>query len=153
MTNDTDPITLKDAAQRGRGRPRIYTPEQKRAMKRARDKKWRAMSPEKRAAIQRRYRAKPGVQDRNTVAKRIETLRRYGLTLEEYNARLETQGYQCAICYSLEPGWKRDWPVDHCHETGRVRGILCARCNMMLHSRMTPEILRRAAEYLERAGK
>jgi hypothetical protein len=61
---------------------------------------------------------------------------------------LERQGGVCAICrvvkddnYSLH--------VDHCHSSGRVRGLLCAACNTMLgFARDNQETLRRAAEYV-----
>lgn len=56
--------------------------------------------------------------------------RRYGITLQQFNAIIEAQKVKCALCEeSLKLGTK-SVHVDHCHETGRVRGILCARCNL-----------------------
>ena len=52
--------------------------------------------------------------------------RRYGLTLDEYNALYEAQGGVCALCG--QPS-RTNLAVDHCHETGRVRGLLCTSCN------------------------
>lgn len=64
--------------------------------------------------------------------KRNITLRKaYGITLEEYNRMLESQGGGCDIC-GKKPKPTRDLPVDHCHTTGEVRGILCDSCNMVL---------------------
>lgn len=58
---------------------------------------------------------------------------KYGLTREEYNEMLERQGGGCAICASKTPGSKRHFfCVDHCHDTGLVRGLLCCSCNMAL---------------------
>ena len=48
----------------------------------------------------------------------------YGLTKEAYNAMLIAQGHKCAICKTAEAK-----EVDHCHTTGKVRGILCGPCN------------------------
>ncbi len=57
---------------------------------------------------------------------------RYDMTLAQYKALLEIQGGKCAICSSETPKRKRalGFFVDHCHFTGRVRGLLCHRCNL-----------------------
>ena len=55
--------------------------------------------------------------------------RRYGLTLDEYNALFERQGGVCALCGQSS---RTNLAVDHCHETGRVRGLLCTGCNSAL---------------------
>lgn len=60
-------------------------------------------------------------------SKRLE--REFGITAEEYDRRLAEQGGRCAICLGPPRGrWKR-LVVDHCHTTGRVRGLLCGPCN------------------------
>lgn len=59
-------------------------------------------------------------------------LRKYGLSLAEYNDLLEKQGGRCAICRRPESGGRgivRKLAVDHCHRTGRTRALLCHRCN------------------------
>lgn len=62
----------------------------------------------------------------------------YGLTEEKYEAMREAQGNRCAICLSEEPGrtsgkWKAGhWHVDHDHETGRVRALLCHADNVRI---------------------
>jgi len=71
----------------------------------------------------------------------------YGMTVEEYDERLASQGGGCAIC-GAKPG-RRSLPVDHDHETGLVRGILCTDCNTALGSfDDDPALLLRAIEYL-----
>lgn len=58
---------------------------------------------------------------------------RYGITVEDYNFLLKEQGYCCAICKTKDPSSKRKglnkFHVDHCHATGKVRGLLCNSCN------------------------
>lgn len=53
----------------------------------------------------------------------------YGITLEFYNALLAKQGNKCAICSKTQVELKRKLAVDHCHETGKIRGLLCDTCN------------------------
>lgn len=73
----------------------------------------------------------------------------YGITLEEYNAMLESQGGVCAICGGTEPAEGRMMAVDHCHATGKVRGILCSCCNRALGLfRDNTDYLKSAINYL-----
>lgn len=60
-------------------------------------------------------------------------LLKYGITLMEYERLLVAQGRRCAICRRLnrEAG-ERELAVDHCHKTGRIRGLLCTPCNRIL---------------------
>src|SRR5699024_496382 len=61
--------------------------------------------------------------------RRAENLwRKYGMTLEEYELRADAQGGRCLIC--AKPG--AQLLVDHDHETGAVRGLLCHGCNVGL---------------------
>lgn len=94
---------------------------------------------------QKREYAKSG---RGVEASRKAALRRhYGLSIEEYNAMEESQKGKCLIC-KRKP--KSRLHVDHCHKTGRVRGLLCAPCNTAIGKmRDCPKILRSAIEYLE----
>ncbi len=60
-------------------------------------------------------------------------LRRYGLTVADYNKRVEAQMGKCAICGDIPPSRKkRSLEVDHCHATGKVRELLCSKCNTLL---------------------
>lgn len=75
--------------------------------------------------------------------------RRFGITQADYEAMLEVQGGGCGICGNL-PKEGVALHVDHDHETGEVRGLLCVSCNNGLGQfRENPALLRIAAEYLE----
>lgn len=75
----------------------------------------------------------------------------YGITKDEYEAMLAGQDGRCAICRTTEPKGKGGWHVDHCHDSGKIRGLLCHFCNFVLgNAKDNPEILRAAADYLER---
>lgn len=57
-------------------------------------------------------------------------LHRYNLTQEDYYRMYEEQNRQCAICEEeLELGGRKGLYVDHCHSSGKVRGLLCPSCN------------------------
>jgi len=59
----------------------------------------------------------------------------YGISLQDYNSMLIKQNYKCAICNQkpLDVGRKK-LAVDHCHDTGVIRGLLCSNCNSALGS-------------------
>jgi hypothetical protein len=74
----------------------------------------------------------------------------YGITIEQFEAMLASQGGRCAICRRPFPSGF-DTHVDHDHATGRVRGVLCGACNNGLgRFGDDPTVLRRAARYLDR---
>jgi len=77
----------------------------------------------------------------------------YGITLAQYNERLENQNGVCAICSKPETadkfGKPRRLSVDHCHKSGAVRGLLCMNCNHMIgKAKDSTAILMRAISYL-----
>jgi hypothetical protein len=76
---------------------------------------------------------------------------KYGVSIAEYERRVEAQGGRCAICFTDVPGTKKQyWLVDHNHSTGQVRGLLCDNCNKGLgHFRDNPLFLASAIEYLK----
>jgi hypothetical protein len=56
----------------------------------------------------------------------------YGITPAEYDFIFQAQKNVCGICETPNPGSKKGWHIDHCHSTGKVRGILCTNCNLMI---------------------
>ena len=80
--------------------------------------------------------------------------RSYKITLEDYKNMHEKQGGYCAICGTHESNLKRRLQVDHCHNTGKIRELLCNSCNGGLGlMRDNPEILIKASQYLKKHGK
>lgn len=76
--------------------------------------------------------------------------KRYGISLLDYEKMLQQQEGRCAIC-KAEPG-ARSLAVDHCSNTGYVRGLLCMSCNQAIGAfDHNPVLLKLAAEYLQRA--
>lgn len=81
---------------------------------------------------------------------RRRTLRKYGLTEQDWSRMLAVQGGRCAICQTETPGGRGErWHIDHCHKTDRVRGLLCHNCNIGLGNfRDSTELLAAAISYL-----
>jgi len=78
-------------------------------------------------------------------------LQTYGLTIYQVQKMKEAQGNRCAICGRF-PAKDAVFCVDHCHKTGKVRGLLCQDCNRALGLlRDNPETFMKAADYLKRS--
>jgi len=74
---------------------------------------------------------------------------RYNLSLEYWNALLEKQNGVCGICKET-PNLPEDLKVDHDHETGKIRGLLCNSCNIGLGSfKDNTDSLKNAVSYIE----
>lgn len=87
-------------------------------------------------------------------AKRLQ--KNYGLSVAKYAEMLEQQDGVCAVCERgetmLQKGRVQSLSVDHDHETGRVRGLLCHACNVALGMlREDPALMMRLALYITRA--
>lgn len=78
--------------------------------------------------------------------------RRYGITLQEYEEMYERQGGVCAICgEDASRSSHGVLQVDHCHETKKVRALLCSRCNTCVGVEETnPGLLVKVGSYVER---
>ena len=62
--------------------------------------------------------------------KNMALQRLFGISIEKFDKMLKEQNYVCAICFQKETNLKREnLSVDHCHKTGKVRGLLCSNCN------------------------
>lgn len=123
---------------RARNRERLRKQARKRYAEnpeyyREKARKWRQNNPRKRAKIRRKA-----------------TLAQYDLTPEDFQTMLESQGGACALCGSDDPQhWSGRFQVDHDHDTGTVRGLLCAPCNGGLGLlNDDPALLRKAIDYL-----
>jgi hypothetical protein len=90
------------------------------------------------------------VECRKTADSIRSHLRDYGLTKADFRAFMVKQGGACAICEKPERSSRKGiLSVDHDHDTGRVRGLLCHACNVGLgHFRDDPALLARAAQYV-----
>lgn len=92
---------------------------------------WQKANPERRTVHGRRY--------------------HYGMTGAQFDEMFAAQGNACLVCKSTEPDGKMPWHVDHCHESGNIRGILCRHCNCALGmAKDNAYTLRALAEYLDR---
>lgn len=109
-------------------------------------------------AYGRAWRANPETKAKRKAAKLLRIpqdrdghlRRKYGISLETYNLMLAGQGNRCAICRTLLPGG-HGTHTDHDHSTGKVRGLLCAGCNIGLGGfKDSQEALSLAIQYLER---
>lgn len=92
---------------------------------------------------------------RREISRKYFLKRDYSMTQEDYVKMLNNQKGKCAICGTEKPTGKwKVFAVDHCHTTGKIRGLLCNECNRgmgLLGDNV--ERLRKAAEYLDKHKK
>lgn len=106
---------------------------------------------EKRAKIadyRKRYNEKNRIKIRkwNAINSRF---RKFGITEDDYNQMFMSQDGKCSICKRHQNDLKRSLAVDHCHRTGRIRGLLCGSCNSAIgYMKDDIIILESAIEYL-----
>jgi hypothetical protein len=77
-------------------------------------------------------------------------LRHYGISLERYRELEQKQNRVCAICHKADV---KSLDIDHNHKTGKVRGLLCRKCNTALgsfHGDDGPSVLNNAIAYIEK---
>jgi hypothetical protein len=130
------------------------------AKERQRIKNARPESIESRRAYHRTERAREKARVRDNtphyraVKRDYQLRKKFGIALAEYDRMLAAQGGHCALCPRTEPrgiGEERaSFAVDHDHATGKIRGLLCLQCNIMLgNADDNPELLRSGASYIE----
>lgn len=104
--------------------------------------------------VKREYRSNPLVRKKEYLTKkrRKKTWRweiiwqKYRLTEKDYNEMLESQKGLCALCESRPPKH-----IDHCHASGKVRGLLCVQCNTGLGKfKDSEDLLTKAVGYLQK---
>lgn len=136
--NDCKPCNLAAKAARNAADP---------ASNRERARRWQQQNSERYRAKQQQYVDEGRKQAWN---RKSYLKRRYGLTLEQYDEMLAAQGGVCAICRKPRPE-ERTLHIDHDHQTGKIRGLLCFRCNNALGDFDEEyELFVRAADYLDR---
>jgi hypothetical protein len=87
----------------------------------------------------------------NLKVRRALHYKRKGVSEEEYEKMFDSQLGACAICKRPQKELKRALAVDHSHESGKIRGLLCDNCNRLLgYSKDSPLILHEAIIYLKR---
>lgn len=97
----------------------------------AKNKAWRKNNPDKLAAAKRRYHLKHD----------------FGLSITAYEELLLAQKGLCAVCRHRPP---KSLAVDHCHTTGKIRGLLCVKCNRGIGLFVdNAALLERAAMYIK----
>ena len=119
-----------------------YQRNKEKAKQKYRD--WREENIDKVRAYRKQNRAKHYRQ---------EVMRKYGVDEGWFDEQLKKQGGMCECCNrKFAWGDKQTTPhVDHCHQSGEVRGILCNRCNSVLGlSKDDPNLLSTLAEYLRK---
>lgn len=97
---------------------------------------------------EKRYRSKESVRSRIADRNRYRLLIRYGITIDTYESILLEQDGVCAICLMKK---EETLHVDHCHNTGKVRGLLCGSCNRALGlMKDNTDFLLKAIQYLQK---
>ena len=82
---------------------------------------------------------------------RRNTVERHDITLEQYNSIFDKQSGCCAICGKHQSEFKRNLAVDHDHKTGKIRGLLCHKCNLLLgYSSENIDVLNNSINYLKK---
>ena len=75
----------------------------------------------------------------------------FGINLEEYNNMLEKQNHCCDICGLHKSNFIRHLAVDHCHSTGKIRGLLCVNCNLAIGNfRDDITLIKKAINYIQK---
>lgn len=116
------------------------------AAQKANTRGWAKRNPEKARQYAHKHRHK------DPTFSRKKTLARYGMTPEDYARLLLAQNNGCAICG--KPPGKKALHIDHSHRTGKVRGLLCFRCNYGLSFfSENSDTLLRASQYVKRSGR
>ena len=114
-------------------------------------KRWRIRNPELQKQAMLSWKSKQSPESLRLRGRKTQLKLLYGLTVEDYNKMLAKQGHCCAICGTGKPTGKwKVFAVDHCHKTGKIRGLLCNECNRgMGLLKDSSDLLRKAADYLD----
>lgn len=135
---------------------------------RAKTKAWQEANPERAKQLQQEYRERNKARlnasrkasyeanrESELLQRRASKIKSYGITPDQFEVMLKEQGGTCAICHTDKPtlNGKGSFRIDHCHTTGKVRGLLCNKCNAglgMFSDKI--EMLNRAIAYLTKSS-
>jgi hypothetical protein len=125
--------------------------EEQRQEESERMKVWRSQNKDKTREYERQQRRFHPERTKLSVHK-CSLKRNYGMTVEQYHEMQIKQDFCCGICGSKESGSKRcdKLFVDHDHDTGKIRGLLCHKCNMALGVFKNKQLLEKAISYLDK---
>lgn len=119
----------------------IYKPSCKQCLSEANQLKYRALTPQQRSEWYGRS------NSNKRYHKNYRLVSKYGISLDQFTEMYSQQGGKCYICSTPTPNHRIC--VDHHHNTGTVRKLLCHNCNVILgHAKEDPAILMKCAEYL-----
>lgn len=115
----------------------------------SKSKRWRLRNPERMKAHVKRW-AENNPERRAQISRKAKLKNTFGMSEQDYEELLQSQNYCCAICNTPTPtGRWKVFAVDHCHTTGKVRGLLCNECNRgMGLLKDSADICMKAAIYL-----
>jgi len=138
--------------------PRVKTGLCRKCYNRASTRAWYIANPDKVKAHQAKRcpkeacrRSREWYLNNKGRAKDTALKKDYGITLDDWNRMFEAQNGCCAICGQHQSDLSRTLCVDHNHETGKVRGLLCGTCNRSIGLlKDDKDILRSAISYLEK---
>ncbi len=113
-------------------------------------KMYRERTKESQKEYQARYRKEHDFREYKKEYHANKRFDKYGITRSDFEAMLENQNDSCAICQIKFDDKARPY-IDHCHDSGKVRGLLCLHCNTGLgHFEDKIELLEKAKEYLQK---
>lgn len=88
-------------------------------------------------------------EERSKIQRFHNAFQKYGITEGEYNEILKKQNGCCAVCKKPQKDFSKSFAIDHDHKTGKIRGLLCHGCNVILgFSKEDTKILKNAIKYL-----
>ena len=134
----------------------IKDPADRKAYMKEYQARWYQKNKEKRKAQIAEYEKTKPKEWRPAIGRKANLKKRYNITQQEYETKLAYQEYKCAICGKDASDNKRGGKteplhIDHCHESNKLRDLLCHTCNSGLgHFKDNIEFLQKAVEYLRK---
>lgn len=76
---------------------------------------------------------------------------KYNITNEQYQLKLKEQNYSCVICNIHQDDYSKEFCIDHCHKTGKIRDLLCTQCNSGIgFFRENINVMKKAIAYMKK---